>query len=411
MAELVSHREKLLVCAPSNAAVDLLTEKAAKAGINVVRIGHLSRIDQGVIPYTLDGKLESHSSAKQIKKLKKQAAELRRMASKYKRSFGKEERDQRKLIYREARAIAQQSVQLEDDLVADILARADVVTATLVGSANRVLKGIAFDTAIIDEAGQGLEPAAWIPICKAQKAILAGDPHQLPPTVKQPGKEQKQFAVSLLEKAISRQPTLSSLLQTQYRMHHRIMWMSNAWFYGGKLEAHSSVADRKLEECPVLEFIDTAGCGYEESQDPDSLSHKNDGERDVLQKHLAALADTLTVEHATCGIISPYKAQVKALQDDLSTADYAPLTLRINTVDSFQGQEQDVIYLSLVRSNGDGNIGFLKDYRRMNVAMTRAKMKLVIIGDSATIGQDPFYQAFLDYCEEHDSYATAWEWM
>lgn len=414
MRELCQQGERLLVCAPSNAAVDLLTQKALDAGLRCVRMGHLSRIDEALFASTLEGQLERHSDLRQIKKLKKQADELRRMAGKHKRQFGKDEREQRKLLFREAKAVGQQAAQLEEQAIEQILGKAQIVTATLVGAAHRYLDGLAFDTAIVDEAGQGLEAATWIPILKARKAILAGDPLQLPPTVKQVGPQAAQFAETLLEKSILSQPSHSALLQTQYRMNNAIMGMSNVWFYDGKLQAHPSVAQRMLAELPGLAFVDTAGCGFEEDQDGESLSYRNAGERELLRKHLSELATQLAGQQSpiSCGVISPYKEQVKALQADLEDLSaYAPLDIRIQTVDAFQGQEQDVIYLSLVRSNTQGKIGFLSDYRRMNVAMTRAKMRLVIIGDSATIGQDDFYAAFLAYAEQQNAYHTAWEWM
>lgn len=416
MQQLVANGERLLVCAPSNAAVDLLTERAAAAGMNAIRLGHLSRIDESLFANTLEGRMETHEDTKNIKRLKKQAEEYRRMAGKYKRKFGKTEREQRKLLYQEARQISKDAVNMEDQLVQLLLNEAQVVLATLVGSSHRYLHQMDFDTVLIDEAAQALEPATWIPILKARKVVLAGDPCQLPPTVKHDRNSTAGLSVTLLEKALKRVPEAGTLLQTQYRMHETLMGYSNQWFYENALKADAAVATHRLpldEGQPILEFVDMAGTGFEEEKDPDSQSLFNTGEAEVLRKHLEALLDALGEHQSTTsfGVISPYKAQVIKLQDVLQFPEDVQRNLTVNTVDSFQGQERDVIYLSLVRSNEDGQIGFLSDYRRMNVAMTRARKKLVVIGDSATIGQDAFYEGFLAYCEKHEAYFTAWEWL
>ncbi|MBN2440284.1 MAG: hypothetical protein JXJ04_03035, partial [Spirochaetales bacterium] len=259
------------------------------------------------------------------------------------------------------------------------------------------------------------EPACWIPILKADKVVLAGDPCQLPPTIKSLKAAKEGLAVSLMETCLASGQS-AGLLQTQYRMHVTIMEFSNRYFYKKQLHAHESVACHTLGFLEnyltiPLEFIDTAGTGFQEEEPEESSSLENKGERELLEKHLTGLLnDPGYNSHISIGIISPYKAQVLALQEDFR---HHPLAggcdLSINTVDAFQGQERDVIYISLVRSNPEGTIGFLSDLRRMNVAMTRARKKLVIVGDSATLTQHQFYQDLFDYAEEVGGYRSAFE--
>ena len=403
--------KQILVCAPSNTATDLLTEKLADAGLNVVRIGNIARVEEKVMEHTVDQLVSNHPQAKEVKKLKRSANEYRSMASKYKRNFGREEREQRNMLYKEAKFAAAEANKLEDYLLEDILDKADVITCTLVGANHKKLMGRLFKTVVIDEAAQALEPATWIPILKAQKVVLAGDPLQLPPTVHSDKARKGGLDVTLIEKCLQRLPNIS-LLDTQYRMNETIMDFSNNQFYAGALKADDSVKTISLlgHETTQLEFIDTAGCGYDEKQHEESLSSYNEGEFEVLQKHLNNLLETNN-ELLEIGIISPYKAQVNFIQEHFTEEFQLTHNITINTIDSFQGQERDVIYISLVRSNDSGEIGFLKDFRRMNVAMTRAKKKLVVIGDSATLGSEKFYQDFLDYVELNNAYRTAWEWM
>ncbi len=404
----LSKREKqILVCAPSNTATDLLTEKLADEGLNVIRIGNPAKVDEELISHTLEGQLANSPANKEVKKLKKQATEYRRMAGQYKRKFGKEEREQRRLLYREARAVAQQAIDLEDQFIDGALNNAQVVTATLVGSVSRYLVDREFQTVVIDESAQALEPATWIPITKANKVILAGDPFQLPPTVKNPKAQKDGLEITLMERIIKqqRQDDCTTLLDTQYRMNKDIMGYSNQVFYDNQLKADASVQDILLDDSQTaLEFIDTAGCGFEEVEGQEAKSLSNPEEANILFKHFELLKPFCNGH--SVGIISPYKAQVIGLKELFKEEN-----VDVNTVDSFQGQERDVIYISMVRSNEDCIIGFLSDYRRMNVAMTRAKKKLVIIGDSATLGSHSFYADFLAYCEEKNAYRSAWEFM
>ena len=415
--QLLQAEPTVLLCAPSNTAVDLLTERVAAEGINVLRIGNISRVDEEVLRHTLDFQVANHPDAKTIKKLKIEAAELRRKAKRFKRNFGAEERRQRGAMFKEAGEISGWANQLEQRLIDQLLEGARVITCTLVGAASSMLAKRNFRTVIIDEAAQALEPATWIPILKAGRVVLTGDPYQLPPTIKSHIARRRGLEVTLIEKALKRQER-TSLLRTQYRMNELIMNFSNQQFYSGQLLADTTVKDRTLTKDPYspVEFVDTAGTDFQEQLQPQFQSRYNEGEFQILCEHLYALlehCDTHEIRPLpSIALISPYREQVvmmkQAVKQDAKLQD-VPLT--INTIDGFQGQERDVVYISLVRSNGKSEIGFLKDYRRMNVAMTRAHHKLVIIGDSATIGKDPFYSSFLEYCEAQGSYRTAWEFM
>ncbi len=413
--ELVQREATLLVTAPSNTAVDLLTERIAEAGVGVVRIGNISRVDEEILRHTLEVQLSQHPEAKTIKRVRQQAADARKKAQRYRRRYGAEERHERRALFREAAELSSWANQLEDRLLDQILSAAQVITATLVGSSNKVLQHIKFRTVIIDEAAQALEPAAWIPISRASRVILVGDPFQLPPTVKSDEGRRGGLEVTLIEKCIQRGHP-NRLLRTQYRMHEDIMGFSNQQFYGNQLQAAPSVARHRLpldEEPPVL-FIDTAGCGFDEKLHPAYQSRYNPEEFNIILEHLLLLIGHIPPEETLPGIalISPYREQVEQMQRRIAEEGrFAEVPLTINTIDGFQGQERDVVYISLVRSNSKGEIGFLKDYRRMNVALTRARKKLVVVGDSATVGQDPFYKAFLEYCEALGAYQTAWAYM
>jgi len=405
MAEVLREEKQIMVCAPSNAATDHLAKCLAAKGLRVVRIGNLAKVETDNTALTLDVLLQKEKDFKQIRELKRRALDLRKMGGKYKRSFGREEAEQRKLIFHEAKQISREARELESYLIQKVLDDAQVIACTLIGSASDYLSGRRFSTVVIDEAGQGIEPAAWVPILKAERVIMAGDPFQLPPTVKSQEAASKGLSVTLLEKGIARIGQ-AALLKVQYRMHESIMAFSNRKFYKNELEAHSSVAQRLLGNSLPLEFVDTAGCGFEEQAGEEGESRCNPEEVGILRKHFDQLKQDQSGTWSVA-VISPYRAQVELLQREFSGAE----GVAVNTIDSFQGQERDVVYLSLVRSNDKGEIGFLRDYRRMNVAMTRARMKLVIIGDSATLGNDRFFAEFLEYAESIGGYRTAWEFM
>ena len=401
IVQLVKREKKILACAPSNAAVDHLTNKLLEAGVNVLRLGAMAKMDDDVLESSLDFRIQTHPQSKAILKIRKEIADLRSKAGAFKRNFGKEERENRKDLYREARQLAESAKDLESYVISSIIDTAEVITATLVGASHPLIKDVQFSMVVVDEAGQSLEPLCWIPLLRAPKFILAGDPHQLPPTVKSIKAHKGGLGITLLDKAI-KLPGVASMLTVQYRMNKAIMAFSNETFYSGKLEADPSVADHSFDESPV-EFIDTAGCGFEEEIGEVSLSRFNPGEANIIRKHL----ESLSFITDSAAIISPYREQVITLLDVFKDLP----AIQINTIDSFQGQEKELVYISMVRSNDKGEIGFLSDYRRMNVAMTRARKKLVVVGDSATIGQDKFFAAFIDYCERSGFYRSAWEFM
>lgn len=410
--------KKILVVAPSNTAVDLLSEKLADEGLNVLRVGNPARVSEKLVSLTLDSKVAQHQSVKEIKRLRKQANEFRDMAHKYKRSFGRAEREQRKLLFAEARNIMKQVEQTEQYIVDDLLNRAQVITATPVGANHYTVRHLQYDVAVIDEAGQALEPSCWIPVLKARKLVMAGDHCQLPPTIISEEAAKKGLNKTLMEKNVQAHPEAVVLLEEQYRMHESIMAYASAIFYDNKLKANSVVAGHLLFEGddPLL-FIDTAGCGFEEKLEGTSTS--NPEEAAFLLRHLSGMMDTLKEKNGkgkfpSVAVISPYREQVRLLKDLLQ--HNASLVQRneqisINTIDGFQGQERDIVYISLTRSNPDNRIGFLSDIRRMNVAMTRARKKLVVVGDSGTLSQFPFYAGFIAHAERKEGYKSAWEFM
>lgn len=412
--ETLKEEEQVLVCAPSNTAVDLLTEKIAEKGISVLRIGNPARVTDTILNHTLDVQITKHRDYKLIKELKRSSIEYKNMALKYKRNFGKEEREQRKQILNEARKLQFEADRIEKFIIDSILKESKVIACTLVGSSSYILKGRTYKTVFIDEAAQALEPATWIPIMRSERVVFAGDHCQLPPTVKSSEASKGGLIKTLFEKCIARQE-VAVMLDTQYRMNEKIMGFSNLEFYNSGLIAHESVRSSLLGEGDVLEmpleFIDTAGCGFEESSETGSTSLVNYDEAKLLYRHFEVLKKLIGSE-VSVGFISPYKAQVnllKELKEKDEGLNSLGKMLTINTVDGFQGQERDVIYISLVRSNDRGEIGFLADTRRMNVAMTRARKKLVLIGDSATLSNNAFYKRFLEYADEQGAYRSAWE--
>jgi predicted DNA helicase len=413
------------VCSSSNTAVDLLTEKLHREGISVLRLGNPARISEEVLMNTLDAKVSAHESFKDLKNLRKTAEEYFRMASKYKRTFGREEREQRQLLYQEARKTIREAQVLEDYIISDQFEKSQVIACTPVVSSNRMMRDKQFSTVFIDEAAQALEPMCWIPISRSNRVIFAGDHFQLPPTVKSKKAEEQGLKETLFERCMSI-PDVSVMLDTQYRMHEYIMNFSNKEFYKGNLIAHESVRDALLsydvEEYLLnspMDFIDTAGCGYTEILNPESLSISNPEEAGLLINHLKSLLNQYSQgdhppHELTIGIISPYKEQVQYITEQINADDELSnfkSKIAIKTVDGFQGQEREIIYISMVRSNDASDIGFLSDIRRMNVALTRARKKLVVIGDSATIGNYPFYKDFLDYAESIGAYKSAWEFI
>lgn len=416
--------KQVLVCAPTNTAVDLLTEKLIEQGINVLRVGHPARVSEELINTTVDGQVQTNEYYKDIKNLRKNAEEYFRMAGKYKRVFGKEDAAQRASFYAEAKNCIKEARLLEDHIVSTLFDNAQVICCTPVTSTNRALQKKTFQTLFFDEASQALEPMAWIPISKCNRVIFCGDHFQLPPVVKSIKAKKEGLDITLLDRCI-KLDGVSALLTRQYRMHHAIMSFSNAYFYNNELEADitvkeallDSTSDSDLLSLPV-ELLDTAGCSFDEVQNPESLSICNPGEADLLFKHANLLLEqyqnSYPEQKISIGIISPYKEQMELLSEKLKEQNFQETSIEhisVKTIDGFQGEERDVIYISLVRSNSNSEIGFLGDIRRMNVALTRARKKLVVMMDTSTIGNHPFYKSFIEYCEKNNFYKSAWEYL
>jgi ATP-dependent RNA/DNA helicase IGHMBP2 len=407
---------QVLVCAPSNTAVDLLVDKLAAEGADVVRLGHPARITEDMLCHTLDAKTARHIHFQELKSLRKRAEEIHKQAGKYKRQFGQRERDERRMLQKEARSLRSEAEHLAFYITSDIISASQVIACTLTGAASLIMRGRRFGTVFIDEAAQALEPACWIPIIKAQRVIMAGDHKQLPPTVKSEKAARAGLSRTLFEKAAELSGT-ANLLVEQYRMNAAIMKFSSSQMYGGKLFANESVADWLVfpGDLPV-EFIDTAGCGFDEKQDPETLSFSNPDEAKIVYEHaLAYFADMASHSAASfesAAAVSPYRGQVAELAAIFEDTSFlAGGKFSVATIDSFQGQERDVVYISLTRSNSRGEIGFLADTRRMNVAITRAKKKLVVIGDSSTVCSNPFYDAFVEYASSIGGYRSAYEFF
>ena len=419
--ETIRRERRVLVSASSNTAVDLLTEKLAERGVNVIRMGNPSRVSDLLLQHTLDAGVMAHASYSKMHAMRQTAEQHRQTANEHVRHFGFEERQHRQWLREEARALRQAADDLERFITEDVLESVQVITCTLVGASNRHIRHLIFETVFIDEAAQALEPGCWIPIAKGQRIVLAGDHHQLPPTVKSEKAAREGLRETLFEKCIQRQPQTARMLTVQYRMHEHIMGFCSEKFYGSQLVPHLSVRHAGLEAydprfAPDLpmEFIDTAGCGFLEVAIPESRSTANPKEAHLLLQRLAQLLapyDSTEPQQAplTIGVIAPYRAQINYLKDAIE--DSAALNdlllqrrLSVGTVDSFQGQERDIIAISLTRSNTQGEIGFLSDIRRMNVGMTRARRKLLLVGDSSTLCCHPFFVDLLVYVKRIGGY-------
>lgn len=402
IASLKREGKRILVAAPTNAAADHITEQIFKAGHDVLRYGHSFKIDPKVEDLTLYSRIEKHPDLSVIARLRKESDLIRKKAFRFVRNFGAEEQAERKQLKADLRTIQKDIREIEKRIRNHTVEKSEIISGTIIGLQTDELSRQKFDIVIVDEAAQALEPAIWSIARSGDKLIMAGDPFQLPPTLFSSESQKSELAVSLIERAMKlHHPT--TLLDTQYRMHDLIMQFSNQKFYGGKLISSENVKDRKLEEdlFSPFEFIDTAGCSFEESSD-ESGGIFNADEADILLKRLAQF----DAGKHDIGVISPYRKQASFLREQI----HIP-SVTVQTIDSFQGQERDIILISLVRSNENQQIGFLSDYRRMNVAMTRAKCKLVIVGDSATLGVDSFYQDLLTYVEEKGSYRSAYEFI
>ena len=392
--QLIHAGEKVLVAAPSNTAVDNIAKGLITQGVHVLRVGNASKVDETIFLHTPEGRLANSKQQKEIKELKIRAEQFRKMALKYKRSFGNAEKEQRNLLFKEVKNIRAEIKKIQAYNEEKLYREADVILGTPIGLYDSKINHFTFNTLVMDEAGQCIEPLAWCIFPLAQKYVLAGDHLQLPPTVLSNEAARLGLNQSILEKSIASVNDVF-LLNTQYRMREAIAGFSGGYFYNGLLQTAAHLKNTGTH----ITFIDTAGSGYNEVQGSNGMSLQNEGELRIVQKLLAAE----TFDPLQTAFISPYAGQVAAAKDVL------PKQMRISTIDSFQGQEQHTIIVSLVRSNDDGDIGFLKDYRRMNVAITRAQEQLFVIGDSATIGADNFYNSFLTYIEKYGTYRTVWE--
>lgn len=400
------HREnQVLVCAQSNMAVDWISEKLVDRGVSVLRIGNPSRVNDKMLSFTYERRFESHPDYPQLWSMRKAIREL------YARMRKGTDRE---AIRQKINSLKDRATELEIRINESLFAEARVIACTLVGSANRLLMGQKFGTLFIDEAAQALEPACWIAIRKADRVILAGDHCQLPPTVKAPEALRAGLGHTLMQTIVKTKPETVSLLKLQYRMNDEIMRFSSEWFYGGMLQSAPEVKYRSILDFDTpIEWINTEGMDCNEEFVGENYGRINKPEAELsiaqLKEYITKIGrERFLSERIDVGLISPYKAQVQYLRRLVrNDAFFKPYrqAITINTVDGFQGQERDVILISLVRANEEGQIGFLNDLRRMNVAITRARMKLIILGDASTLTRHAFYKKLYGYIESlHESY-------
>ncbi len=405
--------QKVLATAPSNTAVDNLLEKLVAAGVKVVRLGHPARVDRQLTQHTLDAQVSRDETMEIVKDMRRESEQYFRKAGRYTRS--QPPRGAKQEMYKEGKRLRQDARLLEKTVVDWVIDRADVVCST--NSLNtRLLSDTRFGLAVIDEACQCTEPSCWVPLQFADKLILAGDHCQLPPTVVSSKAAQQGFDVSLLERVNKLyREQVTTRLTKQYRMNSEIMQFSSEQFYEGTLEADSGVADHvlkdlegvapgELTETPV-QFIDTAGADWEEELETQGESRRNPEEASLVVKKIESLVEQNVPAHCIA-VITPYAAQARLIRRLCEVEG-----VEVDTVDGFQGREKEVILISCVRSNREGTIGFLGDTRRMNVALTRAKRKLIVIGDSATLANHDFYADMLRYFEKINAYSTVWNEM
>lgn len=396
ISETLKRETQVLVCAPSNAAVDWISEQLFRRGISVLRIGNPLRINDVMMQCSYEYRYANHPDYLELFGIRNSLRELKSRP----RLGDKEHNQIRKLQHRE--------MELEVKIREELFGTSGVIACTLIGSANRLLERRHFGTVFIDEAAQALEAACWTAILKADRVIFAGDHQQLPPTIKCQEAAREGLDKTLMQKVVRSKPSCITLLDVQYRMNQDIMEFSSRHFYHGKLKADPTVADRLVSPIDTaLMWLDTSQCDFGEQQSR-SLSRSNHEEAKLLMKTLMDYVKLIGMEHllreqTDFGIISPYKAQVRLLRKYLrNNRMLKPLRhqITVNTVDGFQGQERDVILISMVRDNESGQIGFLHDLRRMNVAITRARMKLIIFGNAETLGKTKFYEKLVAYFQE-----------
>ncbi len=403
--------ESVLATAASNTAVDNLAERLVETGLDVVRVGHPARVAPAVEARSLDLLLEATAEYKLARKWLEEAARIRRKTDN-KSDRGTIGRQDRRDAYREARALSADARRQIRAAQERILARADVICATAAGSDARVLGNTEFDVVVLDEATQATTPVALVALGRANRAILAGDHHQLPPTVIDEKSARDGLGTSLFERLAHRVPEMVQMLEVQHRMHAVLMTYPSDSKYDGRLIAAEHVAARTLQADPddarpgPLVFVDSAGAGWDELRTEDDPSTQNPEQAGRTCAEVHRLLGR-GVAPGDIGVITPYSAHARLLRRLLR--DQVDAGLEVGSIDGFQGREKEAIVLDLVRSNPDGDIGFLRDTRRMNVALTRAKSFLLVIGDSATIGAHPYYAGFLDYVEAYGTWLTAWD--
>ncbi len=409
--ETLMRESQVLVCAQSNMAVDWISEKLVDRGINVLRIGNPTRVNDKMLGFTYERRFEGHPDYPQLWAIRKAIRELRKN-----RKRGSEN------YHQKMERLKSRAAEIEIRINSELMGEARVIACTLVGSAHRLLEGMKFGTLFIDEAAQALEAACWIPMRRASRVILAGDHCQLPPTVKSIAALRAGLGKTLMERIAENKPEVVNLLKIQYRMNDEIMRFSSNWFYKGQVESAPQIKYRSiLDYDHPITWIDTSdkepSDTIEESEDlnfkeqfvGESFGRINKAEAELtlltLAEYFTKIGKQRVLEESIdVGIISPYRAQVQYLKKLIKKYDFFKPYRRlisVNTVDGFQGQERDVILISLVRSNDEGQIGFLKDLRRMNVAMTRARMKLIILGNKDTMTLHPFYKELWEYIENY----------
>jgi len=395
--ETLMRENQVLVCAQSNMAVDWISERLVDRGIPVLRIGNPTRVNDKMLSFTYERRFEAHPDYPALWAIRKTIREIRQH-----RRRGDEK------YHQKIERLKSRATEIEIRINQELFGEARVIACTLVGSANRLLQGMKFATLFIDEAAQALEAACWIPMRKVNRVVLAGDHCQLPPTVKSLAALHGGLGKTLMERIVETHPEAVSLLRVQYRMNEEIMRFSSDYFYGGRVESAPEVKYRGiLDYDDPIEWIDTSDIDAREEFVGESFGRINKTEAEltlaVLERYYEKIGkERVLGERIDVGVISPYRAQVQHLRQLIKKrAFFKPFRhlISVNTVDGFQGQERDVILISLVRANDEGQIGFLRDLRRMNVAITRARMKLIILGNRLTLASHPFYKKLYKYIE------------
>lgn len=411
ICQAISKGQKVLACAPSNTAVDNLLEKLVDARQKAVRLGHPARVSERLHEHTLDAQVARHELTDLIREMRREAENLFRQAGKFTRA--KPVHGAKREMRQDAKRLKADVRMLEQQAIDSIIDNANVVCATTTLDES-LLGDRRFDLVVIDEACQSTEPGCWMPVLRADRLVLAGDHCQLPPTVLSKQAAKEGLEVSLLERLVGVYgDRVTRRLNVQYRMHDQIMNFSSEQFYDGTLQSHGSVSghvltdlnyvDEQLVTIEPVTFIDSAGAGWDEEIEPDGLSKRNIQEAELVLRKITELQDA-GLRGRDIAVIAPYAAQVRWLRQNSPNE-----RVEIDTVDGFQGREKEAVIISLVRSNPEGEIGFLADARRMNVALTRARRKLIVIGDSATVGGNDFFAELLEYFEFIGAYHTVWE--